>query len=146
MMRFVVLFMFLLLGFSTPSTGATRQDIICLAKNIYFEANNQSYIGQQAVAWVTLNRVYSGDYPNNLCDVVFQYKQFSWTIDGKHRVPRSVKKFSVALAAAIHVYSNYGRIQDPTKGATMYHTVYITPYWHYDYTPTVIIGDHIFLK
>lgn len=145
-MRFVVLFMFILLGFSTPSTGATRQDIICLAKNIYFEANNQSYIGQQAVAWVTLNRVYSGDYPNNLCDVVFQYKQFSWTIDGKHRVPRSVKKFSVALAAAIHVYSNYGRIQDPTKGATMYHTVYITPYWHYDYTPTVIIGDHIFLK
>lgn len=145
-MRFVVLFMFLLLGFSMPSTGATRQDIICLAKNIYFEANNQSYIGQQAVAWVTLNRVYSGDYPNNLCDVVFQYKQFSWTIDGKHRVPRSVKKFSVALAAAIHVYSNYGRIQDPTKGATMYHTVYITPYWHYDYTPTVIIGDHIFLK
>ena len=145
-MRFVVLFVFLLLAFSAPSDGATRQDIICLAKNIYFEANNQSYIGQQAIAWVTLNRVYSGDYPNNLCDVVFQHKQFSWTNDGKYRVPHSVKKFSVALAAAIHVYSNYGRVKDPTKGATMYHTVYITPYWHYDYTPTVIIGDHIFLK
>lgn len=145
-MRTVVLFILLLLTFSTPSIGATRQDIICLAKNIYFEANDQSYIGQQAVAWVTLNRVYSGDYPNNICDVVFQHKQFSWTIDGKYRTPRSVKRFSVAVAAAIHVYSNYGRIKDPTEGATMYHTVYIEPYWHHDYTPTVIIGDHIFLK
>ena len=145
-MRTIVLFILLLLTFSTPCKGATRQDIICLAKNIYFEANDQSYIGQQAVAWVTLNRVYSGNYPNNICDVVFQYKQFSWTIDGKHRSPRSIKKFSVALAAAINVYSNYGRVKDPTLGATMYHTVYIVPYWHHDYKPTVIIGDHIFLK
>ena len=145
-MRIVVLFILLLLMFSTPCKGATRQDIICLAKNIYFEANNQSYVGQQAIAWVTLNRVHSGDYPNTICGVVFQYKQFSWTIDGKHRNPRSVKKFSVALAAAITVYNNYGRVEDPTKGATMYHTVYIVPYWHHDYKPTVIIGDHIFLK
>jgi len=145
-MRTVVLFILLLLMFSTPCKGATKHDIICLAKNIYFEASNQSYIGQQAVAWVTLNRVHSGDYPNTICGVVFQYKQFSWTIDGKHRNPRSVKKFSVALAAAISVYNNYGRVPDPTKGATMYHTVYIVPYWQNDYKPTVIIGDHIFLK
>lgn len=136
----------LLIGFSTPCRGGTRQDIICLAKNIYFEASNQSYVGQQAVAWVTLNRVHSGDYPNTICGVVFQYKQFSWTIDGKYRSPRSIKKFSVALAAAINVYNNYGRVKDPTRGAIMYHTVYIVPYWHYDYKPTVIIGDHIFLK
>jgi spore germination cell wall hydrolase CwlJ-like protein len=145
-MRTTVLFILLLLAFSTPSVGATRQEIICLAKNIYFEANNQSYVGQQAVAWVTLNRVTSGNYPNSICAVVFQYKQFSWTIDGKHRSPRSIKRFSVALAAAIHVYNNYGRVEDPTRGATMYHTVDIVPYWHYDYKPTVIIGDHIFLK
>ena len=136
----------MLLSFSTPSVGATRQDIICLAKNIYFEANNQSYIGQQAVAWVTLNRVSSGDYPNNICDVVFQYKQFSWTIDRKYDTPRSVRKFSIAMAAAVYVYTNYGRIKDPTEGATMYHTVYIDPWWNTSYTPTVIIGDHIFFK
>jgi hypothetical protein len=57
----------LLIGFSTPCRGGTRQDIICLAKNIYFEASNQSYVGQQAVAWVTLNRVHSGNYPNTIC-------------------------------------------------------------------------------
>jgi len=136
----------MLFSLSTPAAGVTRQDILCLAKNVYFEANDQSFIGQQAIAWVTLNRVKSGDYPNTICAVVFQPKQFSWTIDGKHRVPRSVKKFSIALAAAINVYKNYGRVEDPTKGATMYHTVDIVPYWHYDYNPTVIIGDHIFLK
>ena len=136
----------LLLAFSTPCEASIKEDITCLAKNIYFEANNQSYIGQQAVAFVTLNRVYSGLYPNNICDVVFQHKQFSWTIDGKYNIPRSVRKFSVAMAAAIYVYTNYGRVKDPTQGATMYHTVYIDPWWNPYYTPTVIIGDHIFLK
>jgi len=119
---------------------------MCLAKNVYFEAGNQSYMGKKAVAFVTLNRVRSKLYPNNICDVVWQHKQFSWTKDGKSNSPRSVKTFSVALAAAIYVYNNYGRVKDPTRGAIMYHAVYISPYWHRDYKPTVIIGDHIFLK
>ena len=119
---------------------------MCLAKNIYFEAANQSYMGQQAVAFVTLNRVRSKLYPDSICDVVWQHKQFSWTKDGKSNSPRSVKNFTIALAAAVYVYNNYGRVKDPTRGAIMYHAVYISPYWHHDYKPTVIIGDHIFLK
>ena len=142
----IALFIFLLLISGGPCKGSTRDDILCLAKNIYFEANNQSYIGQQAVAFVTLNRVKSGSYPNNICGVVWQYKQFSWTNDDRPNVPRSISKFSIAMAAAIYVYTNYGRVKDPTQGATMYHTVYIDPWWNPYYTPTVIIGDHIFLK
>lgn len=142
----LVLAIILLMTFSSPGIGSVRDDIICLAKNIYFEANNQSYIGQQAIAFVTLNRSRSGLYSNNICEVVWQPKQFSWTHDGRSNNPRSIKKFSIAMAAAVYVYSNYGRIPDPTQGAIMYHTVYIHPWWHDDYTPTVIIGDHIFLK
>ena len=145
MLKFI-LSIALLIIFSTPGVGSTREDIICLAKNIYFEASNQSYMGQQAVAFVTLNRVTSRLYPNNICDVVWQPKQFSWTHDGKSNNPRSVKYFSVAMAAAIYVYSNYGRVKDPTRGAIMYHAVYISPWWNRYYKPTVIIGDHIFLK
>ena len=145
MLKFI-LSIALLIIFSTPGVGSTREDIICLAKNIYFEASNQSYMGQQAVACVTLNRVTSRLYPNNICDVVWQPKQFSWTHDGKSNNPRSVKYFSVAMAAAIYVYSNYGRVKDPTRGAIMYHAVYISPWWNRYYRPTVIIGDHIFLK
>lgn len=136
----------LLIIFTTSCLGSTREDIVCLAKNIYFEANTQSYVGQQAVAFVTLNRVASKLYPNNICDVVWQPDQFSWTNDGKSNNPQSVKRFSVAMAAAIYVYSNYGRVKDPTKGAIMYHTVYIVPWWNRYYKPTVVIGDHIFLK
>ena len=130
----------------TFALASVREDILCLAKNIYFEANNQSYIGQQAVAFVTLNRVKSTLYPDNICEVVWQPSQFSWTNDGRSNTPRSVRKFSIAMAAAVYVYTNYGRIKDPTKGAIMYHTVYISPWWDRYYTPTVIIGDHIFLK
>jgi N-acetylmuramoyl-L-alanine amidase len=145
MLKFI-LSIALLIIFSTPGIGSTREDIVCLAKNIYFEASNQSYMGQQAVAFVTLNRVTSRLYPNNICDVVWQPKQFSWTHDGKSNSPRSVKHFSVAMAAAIYVYSNYGRVKDPTRGAIMYHGVYINPWWNRYYRPTVVIGDHIFLK
>lgn len=144
-MKKIALFI-LLLAFGGPCEGSVRDDIMCLAKNIYFEANTQSYLGQQAVAFVTLNRVASGSYPSNICDVVWQPKQFSWTNDGNPHVPRNIKKFSIAMAAAVYVYTNYGRVDDPTRGATMYHTVYINPWWNPYYTPTVIIGEHIFLK
>lgn len=146
MSKIVLLLILFFISFSNPCFGSVKEDILCLAKNIYFEANNQSYLGQQAVAFVTLNRVKSDLYPNNICDVVWQPKQFSWTIDGKLNTPRNMRKFSIAIAAAAYVYSNYGYIKDPTEGAIMYHTVYVRPWWHDYYTPTVIIGDHIFLK
>ena len=42
----------------------------CLAKNIYFEARNQSTAGQIAVSHVVMNRVKSSRYPNTICEVV----------------------------------------------------------------------------
>ena len=46
----------------------------CLAKNIYFEAGNQPVAGKIAVAQVVQNRVINKNYPNNICDVVYQAK------------------------------------------------------------------------
>ena len=40
--------------------------ITCLALNIYWEARNQSFIAQVAVAEVTMNRVYDERYPNTV--------------------------------------------------------------------------------
>jgi len=56
------------------------EDRYCLQQNIFFEARNQSTLGQAAVAWVTLNRVESTRYPDTICEVVWQKSQFSWTI------------------------------------------------------------------
>jgi len=50
----------------------------CLAKNIYFEARNQSTAGQIAVSHVVLNRVKSNRYPNTICGVVEQGLTSRW--------------------------------------------------------------------
>ena len=78
--------------------------VTCMAKNIFFEAAIESTAGKLAVAHVTLNRVDSKQFPNSVCEVVYegphytasngtQYPvrdrcQFSWYCDGKGDDPR----------------------------------------------------------
>ena len=49
-----------------------EKQLECLAKNIYFEARNEPFVGQFAVALVTLNRVHDTDFPNTVCEVVYE--------------------------------------------------------------------------
>ncbi|HEX8829402.1 MAG TPA: cell wall hydrolase, partial [Xanthobacteraceae bacterium] len=44
----------------------------CLADAVYFEARGEVIKGQQAVAQVVMNRVFSGYYPHDVCGVVYQ--------------------------------------------------------------------------
>ena len=44
----------------------------CLALNIYHEARSDGDLGQQAVGFVTMNRVENDKYPETICDVVYQ--------------------------------------------------------------------------
>ena len=44
----------------------------CLADAVYFEARGEPVRGQEAVAQVVMNRVFSGFYPDNVCGVVYQ--------------------------------------------------------------------------
>ena len=48
----------------------------CLSEAIYYEARSESLIGQKAVAEVILNRRKSKHFPNTICDVVWEDKQF----------------------------------------------------------------------
>ena len=50
-------------------------ELKCLQQNIYFEAGNQSTLGQVAVAWVTLNRMQDSRFPDTICGVVRQGQQ-----------------------------------------------------------------------
>ena len=54
----------------------------CLAALIFFEARGESLEGQIAVGEVAINRVESPRWPNDICAVVMQKKQFSYTHDG----------------------------------------------------------------
>ena len=52
--------------------------LVCLALNVYFESRDQPLIGQFAVAETVLNRVHSEDFPDDVCEVVFQGETYSW--------------------------------------------------------------------
>jgi spore germination cell wall hydrolase CwlJ-like protein len=120
------------------------EDHECLAKNIYFEARGESQVGQAAVAWVTLNRVMASEFPGEICQVVWQDRQFSWTHDGKSDRPRDRAAWQQAQAIATEVLNSYGVVRDPTEGATFFHAHYVSPYWAESFNRVVRIDNHIF--
>lgn len=118
----------------------------CLALNIYFESRGESKIGQEFIGWVTLNRVIDQQFPNTICDVVWEDKQFSWTHDGKSDKPKDKSAWATAQVIADQVLDAYGVEQDPTEGATFFHADYTNPYWAEDMEKIVKIDNHVFYK
>jgi spore germination cell wall hydrolase CwlJ-like protein len=132
-----------------------KQEIECLAKNIYFEAALEPEKGQVAVAFVTINRVKSGFFENDICGVVKQKIngtcQFSWWCEER---PKAIYASNVLTNGqnmlyndirnlAVHVYANYDKIEDPSKGALFYHADYVRPGWR-NMEHLTTIGRHIF--
>lgn len=114
----------------------------CLALNIYHEARDQPLAGQLAVAQVTLNRVESPRYPDNVCDVVYEEHQFSWYWDGKSDTPFDAGAWETAQLVASAALD--GSKMTDLEGVTHYHALYVLPYWS-DQTKLVAqIGDHRF--
>lgn len=60
--------------------------LLCLATAIFFEARGEPIEGKELVANVILNRVEHSSYPDAVCGVVNQPKQFSYT----HQLPKAV--------------------------------------------------------
>jgi|TARA_R100000149_G_C5867219_1_gene131764 spore germination cell wall hydrolase CwlJ-like protein len=133
--------------------------LMCMAFNIYHEANNQSMLGQIAVGQVVMNRVEDSRFPDTVCEVVKQavtYKgtdkpvlhkcQFSWYCDGqKDDVDMDSRAWSNALENALIVLG--GKITiDFTDGATHYHATYVRPAWRKTKTKTTRIDRHIFYR
>lgn len=130
--------------------------LMCLALNIYFEARNQSFEGQIAVTHVVFNRVADPQFPDNVCDVIYQARtyesgfpkrhqcQFSWYCDGKSDEPREQAAFLKAMR--VIRYMIIFDIDDVTDGATHYHATSVFPDWAKSKKKTVQIGDHIFYR
>lgn len=118
---------------------------LCLALNVYFEARSESIDGQVAVAEVTLNRVAHKDFPDDVCSVVWDHKQFSWTKDGKSDRPREAQAWEQAKAIAAHVLEGKEPklLQDDVL---FYHAAYVNPWWSKSFETTGRIGKHIFYK
>ena len=124
--------------------------LMCLAFNIYFEARSEPIQGQIAVAEVTLNRVASKHYPNDICGVVLQdnsenYK-FSWWCDGKSDYPREENSLRTSKALAQLMLEEGDYISVIGSKATHYHSVDVHPYWADELKRIRRIGKHIFYK
>ena len=130
-----------------------EEDTLCLAQNIYFEARSESIHGQLAVAYTTLNRVDSSRYPNSICEVVWQHKQFSWTHDGKSDKPgknileRRAWEDSQMLATLFIWTRELNRYFDPTEGAMYYYNPSkANPSWTAKMVRTTTVENHDFYR
>ena len=139
-----------------------EKQLECLAKNIYFEARNEPFVGQFAVALVTLNRVHDTDFPNTVCEVVYEgihtasgfpkrdRCQFSWYCDGASDEVRNQRAWEMVQKTANLAMLQYSSIKaeglDYTEGARFYHTFEVNPRWSKVYPVVGRIGDHIFYR
>jgi spore germination cell wall hydrolase CwlJ-like protein len=119
----------------------TQQDIVCLAKNIYFESRGEPMTGKLHVAKVTLNRAnHDTLFDKTVCKVVYANKQFSWT-DQKLKVKDGIAWREAQLLAKGILQ---GYILIPTTNALYFHAKDIKPKWAKTKTIVAKIGNHIF--
>jgi len=132
-------------------TAATRErQLTCLAKNIYHEAGFEPFEGKVAVAQVTINRANSGQFPNDICAVVYQkgviYNkvicQFSWYCEQPSKMrPINGAAYAESYAVAKKVLLENFRL-DGLRQAMYYHADYVNPQWGKE--KIAKIGRHIF--
>ncbi len=144
------------------SAGVYNSDIVsiktrekqldCLAINIYREAGYEPFEGKVAVAQVTMNRVASGKFGNDVCGVVYQKSvimekvvcQFSWACDQVHRNrPVNKEAYNESYEVAKKVLLEGFRLS-VLKDALYYHASYVNPRWPLEKIGK--IGQHIFYK
>ncbi len=116
-----------------------------LALNIYHEARGEPIDGQQMVGEVVLNRVESPRYPDNICDVVYQRKQFSWTHMKKDHTPYDQDSWYTALTIAEGLVS--GDLELFENGATHFlnpNRVSRMPRWTEKFEKLGSVGNHVF--
>jgi N-acetylmuramoyl-L-alanine amidase len=124
-------------------------DFVTFARTIWGEARGEPQAGQEAVAWVIVNRLrsrYRG--AETLTDVCRARLQFScWNPDDPNAsllesLDFTDRAFCRVFAAACRVWT--GDVADPTHGARHYHDHRISPAWSRGRQPTAVIGNHLF--
>lgn len=113
----------------------------CLALVVYTEARGEPLDGQLLVAEVVLNRVQMESYPDKVCDVAFDHKQFS----GLSK-PLDLETIFDDPAWDTSVEVAYKALEGGILGlgASHYHNTKVTPYWSKKLTVLGKYGKHIF--
>ena len=127
-----------------PFKKISEKELTCLAKNIAFEAPDESYEGKLAVATVTMNRVKSRSFPKTVCGVVYQRNprgcQFSWTCGPRGMLEKNI--YAESRKIAREVLTRNVRLVS-IKNALYFHNTSVQPNWDFA-RPIKKIGNHIF--
>jgi spore germination cell wall hydrolase CwlJ-like protein len=120
--------------------------LTCLAVAIFFEARAEPIEGMEAVANVIINRVEDSRYPDTVCDVVWEPKQFSWTHDGLTDDPEAHTGHQDKLAWVTSQRVAKEALQGNLMGitSTHYHAEYVLPFWTDVYSKDGVVGTHVF--
>ena len=138
---------------ASPITAEVRdKQLDCLAKNIYHEAKGEPFEGKVAVAQVTINRAASGQFPSDICKVVYQKNvvydkvlcQFSWYCEqATVAKPKNTAAYKECQIVARQVLLEEFRLPSLNK-ALYFHATHINPGWKKEKVAT--IGNHVFYK
>lgn len=124
------------------------KQVLCMARNIYYEAGAEAMPGQAAVARVVMNRVNHG-FAETPCKVIYQKTtinknivcQFSWVCEGKSDPNKASARYKQAELIAYQVMAGMHKDVVP-KSALFFHAITVDPLW--PYKQVAKIGNHIF--
>jgi spore germination cell wall hydrolase CwlJ-like protein len=109
-------------GMAVDTSNLSERD--CLVRAMYFESNRSSHDGLMAVGTVVMNRVESDRFPNTICGVVSQHRQFAPGVVSKRLDPRQAAPAERAADAVLR-----GERYAPVGKAMHFHMAsYKNPY------------------
>jgi spore germination cell wall hydrolase CwlJ-like protein len=122
------------------------KQVLCMAKNLYYEAASEPFEGKLAVAQVTMNRANSSKFPSTVCEVVYQKTgstyQFSWVGEKVSEV-RNKYAWEECLIVAKKALTEKKLHDTIYKTQAMYyHNTSVNPGWKLKYVAK--IGNHLF--
>ena len=133
---------------SLSETCDYERQIEVLALNMYHEARGEGLDGMQMVGEVTLNRVEHEYFPDNVCEVVYQRSQFSWTRNNSNTIPsKDDEMWKIALEMAENLIN--GEIEFFDNGATHFlnpRRVSRMPRWSRNFERVGRVGNHVFYQ
>lgn len=134
-----------------------KNNVLCLALNIYNEVRGSSVEDQIATTYVVFNRHNSSEYPltlrtneQNLCNIIFDKYQFCWT-NGKINAPKEKESWKHSQELAKKLYTNKEH-QKLAKQFALKHYVVSSmlndthkPNWINKRKLTINIGKHSYM-
>jgi hypothetical protein len=119
-------------GMPSKSTCSNlNNDKMCMMCNCFYEASTETDLGMKLVNDVVRTRARHKDYPRNICQVVHEDDQFSWTRSRKKRtstIPKNRNEQATYNKCKRNVLAS---LNDPkgSQFAVNYHATYVNPRW-----------------